>query len=55
MKGFYVIADMNAFMTNQEVKAIYAAKKLRIGKIGTDGIAKSSDTGREIEIFIPEV
>ena len=35
------MADMNAFMTNQEVKAIDASKKLRIGIIGTGGIAHS--------------
>ncbi len=35
------MADMNAFMTNQEVKTIDTSKKLRIGIIGTGGIAHS--------------
>ena len=35
------MADLNAFMTNQEVKTVDASKKLRIGIIGTGGIAHS--------------
>ncbi len=36
-----VMADMNAFMTNQEKKPVDATKKLRVGIIGTGGIAHS--------------